>query len=176
MSEDTTTSYMPEGMPLPAPNELDAPFWEGAKNHKLLVQHCPKCGTFQFGPEWICYNCRSAEVGWHECSGKGTVYAFERVWHPVHPAVKDRVPYLIVLVELPDAGNVRMVGNSICICLKVRRPLICPRVCRCLRRMIWMRRSGKAPRIIHFLCSAVRSVARFSLVRSGFVITVAREI
>ena len=39
------------------------------------------------------------------------MYAFERVWHPVHKALKDRVPYLIVLVELPDAGNVRMVGN-----------------------------------------------------------------
>ena len=111
MSESTTTSYMPEGMPLPAPNDLDAPFWEGTKNHTLLVQRCTKCDTFQFGPEWICYNCRSEDVGWHACSGKGTVYAFERVWHPVHPALKDRVPYLIVLVELPDAGDVRMVGN-----------------------------------------------------------------
>ena len=111
MSESKTTSYMPEGMPLPVPNDLDAPFWEGTKNHKLLVQRCPKCGTFQFGPEWICYNCRSEDIGWYECSGKGKVYAFERVWHPVHPALKDRVPYLIVLVELPDTGNARMVGN-----------------------------------------------------------------
>ena len=111
MSESTTTSYMPEGMPLPTSNDLDAPFWEGTKNHTLLVQRCTKCGTFQFGPEWICYNCRSGDMTWHECSGKGTAYAFERVWHPVHPALKDRVPYLIVLVELPDAGNVRMVGN-----------------------------------------------------------------
>ena len=111
MSETSTSSYMPEGMPLPAPSDVDAPFWQGTRNHKLLVQHCPGCGTFQFGPEWICYNCRSEDLNWHECSGKGTVYAFERVWHPVHPALKDRVPYLIVLVELPDAGNVRMVGN-----------------------------------------------------------------
>ncbi len=29
----------------------------------------------------------------------------------MHPALKDRGPYLIVLVELPDAGNVRLVGN-----------------------------------------------------------------
>lgn len=111
MPESTTASYMPEGMPLPAPIELDAAFWEGTKNHKLLVQRCTECGTFQFGPEWICYNCRSEDVSWYECSGKGVVYAFERVWHPVHPALKDRVPYLIVLAELPDAGNVRMVGN-----------------------------------------------------------------
>ena len=109
----TTTSYMPAGMPLPAPmpDGLDAPFWEGARQHRLLVQRCHACGTFQFGPEWICHRCRSADVGWHACSGRGKVYACERVWHPVHPALKERVPYLVVLVELPDADNVRMVGN-----------------------------------------------------------------
>jgi len=109
----TTTSYFPEGMPLPAPmpDGLDAPFWEGTKRHKLLTQRCQACSSFQFGPEWICHKCRSGEIAWVECSGRGKVYAFERVWHPVHKALKDSVPYLIVLVELPDAGNVRMVGN-----------------------------------------------------------------
>ncbi len=107
------TSYFPEGMPLPAPmpDGLDAAFWEGTKQHKLLVQRCNACRTFQFGPEWICHRCRSGDVGWHECSGHGKVYAFERVWHPVHRALKERGPYVVVLVELPDAGNVRMVGN-----------------------------------------------------------------
>jgi uncharacterized OB-fold protein len=109
----TPAPYLPEGMPLPAPapDGVDAAFWEGTRQHKLLVQRCQACGTFQFGPEWICHRCRSEKMGWHECSGKGKVYAFERVWHPVHPALKERGPYLVVLVELPDAGNVRMVGN-----------------------------------------------------------------
>jgi uncharacterized OB-fold protein len=107
------TPYMPTGAPLPAPaaDGLDAAFWEGTKQHKLLVQQCKTCSTFQFGPEWICHQCRSGALDWVECSGRGKVYAFERVWHPVHRALQDRVPYLIALVELPDAGNVRMVGN-----------------------------------------------------------------
>ena len=115
MSEShvTTASYFPDGMPLPAPmpDGLDAPFWAGARQHKLLVQRCHACGTFQFGPEWICHKCRSSNIGWVQCSGRGKIYAFERVWHPVHKALKEKGPYLIVLVELPDAGNVRMVGN-----------------------------------------------------------------
>ena len=112
-SLSTTTSYLPEGMPLPAPQPdgLDTAFWEGTKQHRLLVQRCTACSTFQFGPEWICHLCRSDALDWHECSGQGRIFAFERVWHPVHPALKDRVPYLVVLVELPDADNVRMVGN-----------------------------------------------------------------
>ena len=109
----TTEFYLPEGMPLPAPmpDGLDAPFWEGTRNHTLLVQRCHACGAFQFGPEWICHHCRSSDVGWAQCSGRGKVYTFERVWHPVHKALRDKGAYLIVLVELPDVGNVRMVGN-----------------------------------------------------------------
>jgi uncharacterized OB-fold protein len=29
----------------------------------------------------------------------------------VHPALQDHGPYIVVLVELPEAGNVRMLGN-----------------------------------------------------------------
>jgi len=50
-------------------------------------------------------------MGWHKVSGRGRIYSWERVWHPVHPALKDACPYMVVLVELPEAGNVRMVGN-----------------------------------------------------------------
>jgi len=43
--------------------------------------------------------------------GKGNIYSWERPWHPVHPALKERGPYTVVLVELPHAGNIRMLGN-----------------------------------------------------------------
>ena len=43
--------------------------------------------------------------------GQGRIYSWERPWHPVHPALKGHGPYIVVLVELPDAGNVRMLGN-----------------------------------------------------------------
>jgi uncharacterized OB-fold protein len=33
------------------------------------------------------------------------------VWHPSHAALKQRGPYVAVLIELPHAGHVRMVGN-----------------------------------------------------------------
>ena len=29
----------------------------------------------------------------------------------MHPALKDHGPYIVVLVELPEAGGVRMLGN-----------------------------------------------------------------
>jgi uncharacterized OB-fold protein len=107
------SSYLPSGTPLPAPagDGLDTAFWEAARRHELLVQRCNACQGFQFGPEWICHRCRSFDLGWAAVSGRGRIYSWERVWHPVHSALKNACPYLVVLIELPDADNVRMVGN-----------------------------------------------------------------
>ena len=113
MTTASSTSYLLAGLPLPAPSPdgLDAEFWEAARRHELVVQRCRRCRTFQFGPEWICHACRSFELDWQRVTGRGRIYSWERVWHPVHPALSNACPYLVVLVELPDAGNVRMVGN-----------------------------------------------------------------
>ena len=106
--------YLPEGLPAPVPEAdgLSTPYWEGLKAEILMVQQCNDCGTYQFGPEWICHNCNSFDLNWVEVEGTGTIYSWERAWHPVHPALREREePYIVVLVELKGAGNVRMIGN-----------------------------------------------------------------
>ncbi|MFN0096772.1 MAG: Zn-ribbon domain-containing OB-fold protein [Dehalococcoidia bacterium] len=105
--------YLPAGLPQPAPSPegLGAEFWDGVRRHELLVQYCKACGVCQFGPEYICNECLSWDLGYKPVSGRGRIYSWERAWYPVHPALKDALPYITVLVELPDANNVRMVGN-----------------------------------------------------------------
>ena len=105
--------YLPAGLPAPAAanDGLDTEYWEAARRHELVVQRCNACQGFQWGPEWICHQCHSFDLGWQKVSGRGTIYSWERIWHPVHPALREACPYMVVLVELPDAGNVRMVGN-----------------------------------------------------------------
>ena len=106
-------TYLPDGMPIPVPmnDGLDKPYWDGLKEGKLLVQRCGACGAWQWGPEWICHECDSLDMTWEEVAGDGVIYSWERPWHPVHPALRDHGPYLVVLVELPHAGNIRMIGN-----------------------------------------------------------------
>lgn len=106
-------SYLPAGMPAPVPaaDGLDLSYWEGTRRGELMVQCCGGCGTWQWGPEWICHECHSFAIEWRQVEGTGLIYSWERPWHPVHPALKERGRYTAVLVELPHAGNIRMVGN-----------------------------------------------------------------
>ena len=106
-------TYLPAGLPAPlAMNDgLDTTYWEGTRAHKLQVQRCQDCQTWQWGPEWVCNNCLSFNVGWEEVEPTGRIYSWIRAWNPVHPALKEAMPYLVVLVELPQAGDIRMVGN-----------------------------------------------------------------
>ena len=76
-----------------------------------MIQFCRGCNHWQWGPEWICHTCNSFDLDWREVAGRGIIYSYQRIWHPVHPALNGHGTYIAVLVELPDAGNVRMVGN-----------------------------------------------------------------
>jgi len=109
----TTEAYLPAGLPEPAPSPdgLGAEFWEATRCHELVVQRCTSCHRWQWGPEFVCHSCHSFDLGYEPVSGRGVIYSWERPWYPVHPALQKAVPYVVVLVELPDAGNVRMVGN-----------------------------------------------------------------
>ncbi len=105
--------YLATGLPAPAParDGLDAPFWAGLQDERLMLQRCEGCKRFQWGPEWICHRCHSFDLSFTEAAAEGRIYSYERVWHPVHPALKEQGPYIVVLVELPHADNVRLVGN-----------------------------------------------------------------
>jgi uncharacterized OB-fold protein len=106
-------TYLPDGLAAPRPQRdgLDTSYWEGLAKGLLRVQRCKACGTWRWGPEWICHSCRSFDVGWVEVDPKGHIYSWARAWHPVHPALRERGPYIFALIELPHAGAVRMIGN-----------------------------------------------------------------
>ncbi len=110
---DEKKYYLPEGLPTPRAQRtgLDTEFWAATKRHELVIQQCNNCKTFQWGPEFLCHKCRSFDMGWAKVSGRGRLYSWVRCWNPVHPALKEACPYIVAVIELPDGGNVRMVGN-----------------------------------------------------------------
>ena len=108
-----TQAYLPPGLPIPVPerNGLSAPFWQGVREERLKVQRNRHTGVYQWPPQWIAHDTQTFDVDWVEVEPKGLIYSWTRVWHPVHPALRDACPYVVVVVELPHAGAVRMLGN-----------------------------------------------------------------
>ena len=107
MPDETTQPLKP--VPLPSPESR--PFWQAARNHRLKLPHCSRCGQFWFPPSCLCPNCLYDGFHWQEVSGRGRVHSFV-VFHRVYqPAFARDVPYVVALIEL-DEGP-RMLSNVI---------------------------------------------------------------
>lgn len=109
----TQHSYFatPLGVPTALPDGLDGPYHEGLREHRLVLPRCSGCGTWQWPPDVLCWNCHRFGLDWIETQPRGEIYSWTRTWHPARPSLADAVPYLIVLVALPAAGDVRLLGN-----------------------------------------------------------------
>ena len=88
----------------------DNAFWfEGARQHRLLIQRCKQCGTLRHPPRPMCSECRSYEWDVVDASGRGTVYSFVVNHYPQVPAFD--YPLAIGLIELEE--GTRLVANVI---------------------------------------------------------------
>lgn len=97
----------------PQPTVETKPFWDGCKQHQLLIQQCGECGHYQFYPRTICTKCMSQKVNWVEASGLGRVKTYTIVHRPISPAYMTEAPYILALVEL-DEGPTMMTNIINC--------------------------------------------------------------
>jgi uncharacterized OB-fold protein len=95
------------------PNVFTEPFWLAAAEHRLVLPRCTTCGTFRFPPGAFCHVCRAQDVEWIEHDGNGSIYSFTVIRHAVIPDVKDALPFIAAVVELPETGGCRVIGNVI---------------------------------------------------------------
>ena len=98
--------------PVPSPDNESRPFWEGLKEHKFLVQSCGECGRNRYPATTYCPQCQSDRVKWIESTGKGSVFSWIVVRHPIpKEAYGSEVPYVTALIDLDE--NVRIVSNIV---------------------------------------------------------------
>ena len=96
---------------LPAPDLESMPFWDAAKDGRLLIKHCNACNENHYYPRPFCPECRSPNHEWTRMSGRGTVYTYTIVARPLTRWFKDKVPVAVAVVELDE--GVRMMSNVI---------------------------------------------------------------
>jgi uncharacterized OB-fold protein len=102
--------FMPETWPIPGLNALNRDFFSTGK---LVVQECVGCGNIQHPPEEICFRCHGMDFRPSQTSGQGTVHSYIVVHHPASAAMREIVPYAVVLVALNDHPEVRVIGNLV---------------------------------------------------------------
>src|SRR5829696_1546529 len=102
--------YIPAEMAIVDINEVNQGFYEACRAHQLTVQRCTACNHAQHPPRAVCSRCHSFDLAWSPVSGRGTVYTYTIIHHPIGP-VRDRVPFNVVSVELEDGDGVRMTSN-----------------------------------------------------------------
>ena len=98
--------------PLPDLNrEETKPFWEGCRRHELWIQACNACDAYVWYPQRVCHRCNSWDLAWRKMSGRGSVFSWIELRHPLHPYFADQLPLAVALVELEDAPEVRLTTN-----------------------------------------------------------------
>lgn len=96
---------------LPTIEEDTRPFWDAARDGKLLIRRCDACERAHHYPRPFCPHCWSADVRWEQASGRATLYTYSTVHRNDLPPFAGRVPYVAAVVAL-DEGP-RMMTNVV---------------------------------------------------------------
>jgi uncharacterized OB-fold protein len=108
-----TARWFPDEMPVPAVNAETIGWWEAAAEHRLVVQRCEACGKTRHPPGPLCPRCRSTASVWSDLPGTGSVFTYTVVRQAFIPSLADRIPYVVIAVELDGADGARIVSNLI---------------------------------------------------------------
>ena len=88
-------------------------FWDSTQENRLVACRCADCGTFRMPPTAFCWKCRSREIEWVTLPGTGTIYTFTISRHPMTPAARDAIPYVLAVVSLDGAPGTRLISNIV---------------------------------------------------------------
>lgn len=83
-------------------------FYRGWLEHKLVMNRCDDCGTWQYPANAWCPNCWSHNVTPTPVSGEGTVHLLIFLHQgPPAPGVDYRTPHPVATVELAEQVGLR---------------------------------------------------------------------
>ena len=92
--------------PVPVIDADSAPYWQGAKEGRLMIQRDRGSGkTFLYSRRLV-PGVDDAEVEWVQASGKGKIYSFTVAHRPAGPAFKADTPYVIASIELDEGARI----------------------------------------------------------------------
>ena len=98
-------------LPVPPITPETAPYWNAAREGRLLLQRCVDCRRVRFYPRTLCPGCWSDRAEWTEASGRGRIHSFRIIRRPPAPAFTALLPYVVALIDLEEGP--RMMANVV---------------------------------------------------------------
>lgn len=96
---------------LPAPDQFNQPYFDGANAGKLRLQQCTDCKGWMFPVRKRCQHCGSRNIQWADATGNGTLYSHGQLQREYHPRHSGRLPLIMAQVDLDE--GVRMNTNLV---------------------------------------------------------------
>ncbi len=92
--------------PIPDPEQyITKPFWDGAKEGKLMLPRCTTCNKVHFYPRAICPFCHSTNLEWIEASGEGYVHTFA-VQHRAFGGWAEETPFVTAYIDMKEGDRI----------------------------------------------------------------------
>jgi hypothetical protein len=86
------------------------PFWDGAREGRLMMQREPATGHVHWPPKPMYWK-GGGRLEWFAASGRGEVYTYVVGYEPFLPAFRDLLPHVMVVVQLAEGP--RIVGHMV---------------------------------------------------------------
>jgi uncharacterized OB-fold protein len=87
---------------------LDATWRKNLEEGILRLPRCENCKTWNWYPVPVCKHCQHDEFTWEPVSPSGELFSFSKVHRNFTGLDIGEVPYVVGLVELSEAGGVRL--------------------------------------------------------------------
>ena len=100
-------------------DEDNLTYFQYCADHDFHLQKCNACSLLVYPPRSACPWCAAADFDWVPVEGKGAVHSYGEVHHAIQPALQEKTPYQILIVDLdtqlgePEAEiALRVTGNT----------------------------------------------------------------
>lgn len=90
---------------------LMQPFYDAAEEKRLVLPRCSSCECRFWYPQVTCPHCASSEWAWRNVKPNGSIFSWTVVHHAFSAGLAEAVPFVVGLVELDDAPDIRIVSN-----------------------------------------------------------------
>ena len=101
-------SVLPENFTLPEVNSRNEAWFTSGT---LAVQACVDCDVLQHPPQEVCHRCGAMTFTTRILAPRGTIHSHTVVHYAAHPSLAQSVPYVVLLVSLDEAPEIRVIGN-----------------------------------------------------------------